>query len=102
MNKKRSIETSYYVSSMSPKHKMLHHYIRQHWRIDNSQYYVLDVVFSEDKSRIVMEDAVEYIALFRRFVLNILKQSQCGAPSQRNKIKKAGWNDEYRAQLFFG
>ena len=102
INKKRSIETSYYVSSMSPKHKMLHHYIRQHWRIENSQHYVLDVVFNEDKSRIVMEDAVEHMALFRRFVLNILKQSQCGAPSQRNKLKKAGWNDEYRAQLFFG
>lgn len=49
-----------------------------------------------------MDDAVEHMALFRRFVLNILKQSECGAPSQRNKLKKAGWNDDYRAQLFFG
>jgi hypothetical protein len=49
-----------------------------------------------------MDDAVEHMALFRRFVLNILKQSECGAPSQRNKQKKAGWNDDYRAQLFFG
>jgi hypothetical protein len=47
-----------------------------------------------------MEDAVEQMALFHRFVLNILKQSQYGAQSQRNKLKKAGWNDEYRAQLF--
>ena len=49
-----------------------------------------------------MDDAVEHMALSRRFVLNILKQSECGAPSQRNKLKKAGWNDDYRAQLFFG
>ncbi len=35
-----------------------------------------------------MEDAVENMALFRRFVLNIVKQSDCGAPSQRNKLKK--------------
>ncbi len=47
-----------------------------------------------------MDDAVEHMALFRRF--DILKQSECGAPSQRNKLKKAGWNDDYRAQLFFG
>ena len=49
-----------------------------------------------------MEDAVENMALFRRFVLNIVKQSDCGAPSQRNKLKKAGWDDNYRAKLFFG
>lgn len=99
---KGSVETSYYVSSLSPKHKLLGHYIRQHWRIENSQHYILDVVFGEDASRIAMEDAVEHMGLFRRFVLNILKQSECGSPSQRNKLKKAGWNDDYRAQLFFG
>ena len=101
-NGKGTIDTSYYVSSMSPKHKLLGHYIRQHWRIENSQHYVLDVVFKEDDSRIMLEGAVENIALFRRFVMNMLKQCHCGAPSQRNKLKKAGWNDDYRAQVFFG
>ena len=27
--------------------------------------------------------------------------SDCGAPSQRNKLKKASWDDNYRALLFF-
>jgi len=102
INGKGTVDTSYYVSSLSPRHKLLGHYIRQHWRIENSQHYILDVVFGEDASRIAMEDAVEHMALFRRFVMNILKQSQCGAPSQRNKLKRAGWDDDYRAQLFFG
>ena len=97
-----TVETSYYVSSLSPKHKLLGHYIRQHWRIENSQHYILDVVFNEDASRIATEGAVENMALFRRFIMNILKQSQCGSPSQRNKLKRASWNDDYRAQLFFG
>ena len=101
-NGKGTVDTSYYVCSLSPKHKLLGHYIRQHWRIENSQHYILDVVFNEDASRIAMEDAVENMALFRRFVLNIVKQSNCGARSQRNKLKRAGWNDDYRAQLFFG
>jgi len=99
---KGTVETSYYVSSLSPRHKLIGHYIRQHWRIENSQHYILDVVFKEDASRIVMEDAVENMALFRRFVMNMLKQHNCGAPSQRNKLKKAGWNDNYRAEVFFG
>ncbi|MGF1740506.1 ISAs1 family transposase [Vibrio profundum] len=99
---KGTVDTSYYISSMAPKHKLLGHYIRQHWRIDNSQHYILDVVFKEDSSRIVMEDAVENIALFRRFVLNLLKQCNCGTRSQKLKLKKAGWCDDFRAQVFFG
>ncbi|NHB98662.1 ISAs1 family transposase, partial [Photorhabdus stackebrandtii] len=53
-------------------------------------------------SRIVLDGAIENLALFRRFVLNMLKQCDCGAPSQRNKLKKAGWSDGYRARVFFG
>ena len=99
---KTTIDTSFYVSSLSPKHKSLHHYIRQHWRIENSQHYILDVVFNEDKSRIVMEDAVEHMAFFKRFVMNILRQYNDDSPSQRQKLKRATWSDDYRAQLLFG
>lgn len=95
------VDTSYYVSSMSQKHKLLGHYIRQQWRIENSQHYILDVVFKEDNSLIALDGAVENIALFRRFVLNMLKQCECGAPSQRSKLKKASWSDDYCAQVFF-
>lgn len=102
INGKGTVDTSYYISSMSPNHKLLGHYIRQHWRIENSQHYVLDVVFKEDSSRITLDGAVENIALFRRFVMNMLKQCDCGAPSQKSKLKKAGWSDDYRAQVFFG
>jgi len=99
---KTTIETSYYISSMAGNHKMLGHYIRQHWRIENSQYYVLDFVFKEDNSRITLNGAVENIALFRRLVMNMLQQCDCGAPSQKVKLKKAGWRDDYRARVFFG
>lgn len=102
INGKGTVDTSYYISSMSPNHKLLGHYIRQHWRIENSQHYILDVVFKEDSSRVALDGAVENIALFRRFVMNMLKQCDCGAPSQKSKLKKAAWNDDYRAQVFFG
>ncbi|WP_237388477.1 ISAs1 family transposase [Xenorhabdus sp. Sc-CR9] len=101
-NGKGTVDTSYYVSSLSPRHKSLGYYIRQHWRIENSQHYILDVVFKEDDSRIVLDGAIENLALFRRLVLNMVKQCDCGAPSQRNKLKKASWCDDYRAQVFFG
>ncbi len=62
----------------------------------------MDVVFKEDDSRIALEGVVENLALFRRFVMNMLRQCNCGAPSQRNKLKKAGWDDDYRERVFFG
>ncbi|EON89273.1 transposase [Plesiomonas shigelloides 302-73] len=65
----------YYVSSLSSRRKLLGHYI-------------LYVVFNGYVSRIAMEDTDENMALFRGFVLNIVKQSSCGALSQRNKLKK--------------
>lgn len=99
---KGSVETSYYVSSLSPKNRLIGHYIRQHWRIENSQHYVLDIVFKEDNSRISLDGAIENMALFRRFVLNMLKQCDCGAPSQKVKLKKSAWSDDYRTRIFFG
>ena len=50
---KRTVDTSYYVSSLSPKQKRLGHYIRRHWRIEKSQHDIGDVVFKEDDSRIM-------------------------------------------------
>ena len=61
----------------------------QHWRIENkASITFLMWCLTRMHQRIAMEDAVENMALFRRFVLNIVKQSDCGAPSQRNKLKK--------------
>lgn len=99
---KGRVERSYYVSSLSPRNKLIGHCIRQHWRIENSQHNVLDVVFKEDNSRICLDGTVENIALFRRFVLNMLKQCDCGAPSQKVKLKKSAWSDDYRTRVFFG
>ncbi|MEQ1966813.1 ISAs1 family transposase, partial [Xenorhabdus nematophila] len=56
----------------------------------------------EDDSRIVLEGAIENLALFRRLVLNMVRQCACEAPSQRNKLKKASGCDDYRAKVFFG
>ena len=67
---------------------------------------MLGVVFKEGNSRITLDGAVENIALFRRFVMNMLKlcdcDCDCDAPSQKSKLKKVGWSDDYRAQVFFG
>lgn len=45
-------EVSYYISSLGSDSKKVASAIRNHWRIENSLHWVLDMTFREDESRI--------------------------------------------------
>ncbi|WP_146534660.1 transposase [Rubripirellula reticaptiva] len=45
-------ETVFLISSLPPKLKRLSKFVRDHWKIENSEHYLLDVTFPEDASRI--------------------------------------------------
>ncbi len=40
--------------------------VRQHWGIENSLHYVLDVTFKKDDSRIRLKNATENMSILRR------------------------------------
>ncbi len=56
--RKGTVDTPCYIILRS-KPQTSWHYIRQHWRIEHCQYYVLNVVFKEDRSRTTLDSAVE-------------------------------------------
>ena len=58
---KQSIETSYYLSSIT-NGTDFSNCVRQHWGIE-SMHWLLDVTFKEDKSRIRKENEPENAAL---------------------------------------
>jgi predicted transposase YbfD/YdcC len=92
-------EVSYHISTLEKLEK-ISEVIRQHWRIE-SHHWILDVTFHEDESLIYAEDGAKNMALFRRMLLNLAK----GHPSKgsmASKLKKAGWDDDFRAELLFG
>lgn len=92
-------EVSYHISTLEKLEK-ISEVIRQHWRIE-SHHWILDVTFHEDESLIYAEDGAKNMALFRRMLLNLTK----GHPSKgsmASKLKKAGWDDDFRAELLFG
>lgn len=47
--------------------------IRQHWGIENSVHWTLDVTFNEDESRIRSLHSPQNFALLRRIALNALE-----------------------------
>ncbi|QUJ69245.1 ISAs1 family transposase (plasmid) [Photobacterium sp. GJ3] len=98
---KTTIDTHFYISSLDVDPKLAFRSVRQHWYTENQQHWVLDVVFREDLNQIGDREAAERMALFRRIILNLAQQHPAKS-SKKLKIKRAGWSDDFRSELFFG
>lgn len=95
---KTQTDTRYYISSLPPQAQHLLDCVRQHWSIENSCHWTLDVVFREDDSRIRSGHAPRNFALLRRFALNLLKHDTAKG-SLKQKRFKAALNHDYLSQL---
>ena len=92
-------ETRYYLSSLPPAAARLNHVIRRHWAIENELHWVLDVVFDEDQSRIRLGFAAQNAGTLRKLALGVLKQDPTPKLSLKSKRQRAGWDDQFLAQV---
>ena len=90
---KETQEVAFFISSLPPRVRRLSQLVRDHWSIENSEHYILDVVFTEDASRIRTGTAPEVAAALRRLSLNILQQDTSLKDSIRGKRLRAGWDE---------
>ncbi len=98
---KTSTEYRYYLTSLID----LQHFgqsVRQHWAIENSQHWVLDVQFNEDSNRSRKDYSPENLALVRRMALNVIRHNDRSKQSIRTRKLRASLNDNYRFELIFG
>jgi len=90
-------EKRYYISSLAADPKGILEAVRQHWGIENSLHWILDVCFGDDQSRIRKGNAPGNIAIIRRCALNLLQKIKQERP--RSSIKRlrklAGWDVEF-------
>lgn len=91
---KETVEVRYYISSVGMGVKKCVQAIRNHWGIENSLHWVLDMSFNEDQSRIRKDHGAENFALIRRFALNLLERDTSKG-SIKKKRKRAAWNDDF-------
>ena len=68
---------------------------RQHWQVENSLHWVLDVAFCEDQSRARQGFAAENLATARQIALNLLKQDKTAKIGIKNRRKACGWSERY-------
>jgi hypothetical protein len=76
----------------------LNEIVRAHWDIENGLHWVLDVVMNEDQARNRKDHGPENLAILRRLALN-LARLEPSKGSLRGKLKRAGWDDTFLAQL---
>lgn len=96
---KTSVEVRYYIGSFQGTVEEYARGIRNHWGIENSLHWVLDVTYGEDGSRKRAEHGAENMAWLRRMVVSLLKNDQTTKESLRRKSIKALCSNEFLIKL---
>jgi predicted transposase YbfD/YdcC len=86
----------YYISSLQPESgEQMAKLIRNHWSIENSQHWSLDMAFNEDQSRVRKDHGDQNLAVLRRIALALLRRDKSVKVGAQNKRLKAGRNRDY-------
>jgi predicted transposase YbfD/YdcC len=94
-NKEASMETRVFITSLPPKVKMFARAVRNHWGIETSLHWVLDMSFREDESRLHKGHGQENMGLIRRLSASLLHNEPTCEAGVACKRKCAGWDDDY-------
>ena len=97
-SEKTTTETAYYLLSTALSAERLNGVVRQHWGVENSLHWRLDVVMNEDQDRTRLGHGPHNLAVLRHMVINAM-QKEGSKGSLRGKFKRAGWDDDYLYRL---
>lgn len=95
INGESSHEKRYYISSLDCNAQVFGDAVRQHWGIENSVHWVLDIAFREDESRIRKGSGPENFAVIRHIALNLLKENTSFRGSIKSKRLNAAMDEQY-------
>ena len=93
------IERRYYLVSLPADGVRFGEAVRQHWGIENSVHWVLDVSFDEDACRIRKEQGAQTFSVLRHIALNMLKRESQHKRGIKARRKRAGWDRTYLLQV---
>jgi predicted transposase YbfD/YdcC len=95
---KTTTETAYYLLSTALTPERFNQVVRQHWGVENSLHWRLDVIMNEDQDRTRLGNGPHNLAVLRHMALNAI-QKEGSKGSLRGKFKRAGWNDDFLTKL---
>jgi predicted transposase YbfD/YdcC len=96
---KRSVEDRYFIASYRDSANHILQHTRQHWHIENSLHWVLDIAFREDESRIRKGNGPQNFAVLRHIALNLLKHDTSSKLGIKNRRLRTGWDNNYLSSV---
>jgi len=94
-------DTRYFVSSLRRNGKRFARAVRNHWAIENTLHWSLDMTYREDESRVRNRTFAENLSWLRRLTLSLIKQHP-GKESYIMKRRMAGWSVDFLMELLTG
>jgi len=95
------IAVRYYIISKKLSGEAFANAVRDHWGIENSLHWQLDVTFGEDECRVRKGHGDENFSTLRRTALSLLKKESSAKCGVKNKRLTAGWDDDYLEKVVF-
>lgn len=91
-------ETRFYITSLTLPAEKVGPMIRDHWAVENSLHWVLDMVFRDDECRVRTDNAPANFVTLKHMANNLIRKAP-GKDSQRLKRMTAAWDDDFLASL---
>jgi predicted transposase YbfD/YdcC len=91
-------ERRFYITSLPAEATRIAAAIREHWGVENSLHWLLDVNFRDDDCRIRKKNAPANFTSVKRATLNALRKAP-GKDSMKSKRLIAGWDENYLAKI---
>lgn len=97
---KETVEVRYFISSVTDI-KLFAKAVRQHWGIENSLHWCLDMCFDEDHCRMRMDNSAENFAVLRHIATNLYKSFTSSKLSLKAKRFRCSFDDDFLASVIF-
>ena len=91
-------ETRFYITSLMLLAAQIAGIVRNHWAVENSLHWVMDMVFRDDECRVRTNHAPANFTTIKHMALNLLRNDK-GKDSLRLRRKVAAWDDDFLASL---
>jgi predicted transposase YbfD/YdcC len=88
-------DVRYFLSSLDGDVRAFAGAVRDHWGVENSLHWVLDIAFREDESRVRVGDGAHNLGVLRHIALNLLRQERTAKVGVKAKRLMAGWDTHY-------
>ena len=98
LSDKTERETRFYITSLVLLANQIAPLVRDHWAVENSLHWVLDMVFRDDECRLRTDHAPANFTTLKHMALNLIRRAKT-KDSIRLRRKVAAWDDEFLVSL---